>query len=118
MAVPDGVTITCPNGTSATLFNGEQGEIGPQGIPGLQGVPGTEGTAGTVITVIQLCNPSFVPTYPNIFPEVALEINGLLYAVYSQNNGFLVLLTPGTYSSNGIGASCTFTVNPNNTISN
>jgi len=87
---------------------GCQGQ-GPQGI---QGDAGPRGADGTQITIVQFC-PGVTPTYPTTFPEVGLCIDNQLYAVYSANNGFLVLVTPGRYSSNAIGSSCSFTVLPN-----
>lgn len=102
---------------------GEAGPVGPAGPQGKQGeqgetgAQGQSGTPGTVITPIQLCPPNFVPTYPNVFPEIAFKIGNKLYGVYSANGGFMVELTPGTYSSNGINASCTFTVDADGNVS-
>jgi len=84
---------------------------GPQGIPGQPGAP------GTTITPVQFC-PNTSPSYPSTFPESAFCIDGSLYAVYSANDGFLTLIPPGTYVSNAVGSSCTFTVLPNCGISN
>lgn len=96
---------------------GTDGTNGQNGAQGPQGNPGAPGTPGTVVTPIQLCPASFVPTYPSTFPEYALCINNQLYGVYSANDGFLALLPPGQYHSNGINASCTFTIEPNCVIS-
>lgn len=85
---------------------------GPIGPPGLQGPPGMPGNPGTIIIPIPLC-PDFIPTYPNVFPEYALCIDNQLYGVYSRNGGFLALLPPGTYYSDGINASCTLVVESN-----
>lgn len=85
---------------------------GPTGGTGGQG---PTGTSGTIITIVQLC-PGFVPSYPNVFPEVAECINGKLYGVYSANGGFLSALPSGTYSSNGIGASCNLTIKGCNVV--
>lgn len=93
---------------------GDQGPIGvmgPQGPIGNTGVQGPSGLDGTKITIVQFCNGS--PSYPSTFPEVGLCISNNLYAVYSANNGFLVLVTPGSYRSNAIGSSCDFVVLPN-----
>lgn len=79
-------------------------------LDGKPGYNGVDGASGTVIIPIQLCDASFVPTYPNIFPEYALCIDNQLYGVYSANGGFLALLPPGQYNSNGINSSCTFTI--------
>lgn len=117
-AVSNGVSVNCPDGTNSFVANGSDGASGisgsngSDGQNGLDGSNGINGTNGTVITSIQLCN-GITPSYPSTFPEVALCIDNQLYAVYSANDGFLVLLTPGVYSSNGINASCTFTVGQN-----
>lgn len=136
-----GAVIECPDGTTQVVTNGVDGAGGSQGLPGINGQPCTvtptaagaliacpDGTSQTItngadgqnvtpVAVVQFCDPSFVPSYPSVFPEVGFVIGGTLYAVYSANGGFLAPLPPGTYSSNGIGASCTFTVNADNSIS-
>lgn len=81
---------------------------GPVGDTGPAGPQGQTGASGSTVREVQLCPGT--PTYPSVFPEVALCINNTLYAVYSANNGFLVRLTPGRYSSNAIGSRCSFTV--------
>lgn len=93
---------------------------GLNGVNGSNGINGTNGTNGidsTPLTVVQVCPASFVPSYPSTFPEVVFKLGTKLYGVYSANGGFLVEVTPGTYSSNGINASCTFTVNNDGTLS-
>lgn len=97
----DGATISCTDGTSATITDGANGH---------------DGAAGTKITPEQFCTQGFVPTYPSSFPEYGLLIDGVVYGVYSANGGFLAALPPGQYSSNGINASCTFTINANGTV--
>lgn len=84
-----------------TIFLSSCGQ-GPQGIPGAY---------GTTVTPVQFCPGT--TTYPTTFNEVGFCIGGSLYAVYSANDGFLTLIPPGTYSSNAIGSSCSFTVLPN-----
>lgn len=93
----NGSFISCPDGTTAQVNNG------------LAGPAGLNGTNATPVTVVNLCNG--VTTYPNTFVEVALCINGGLYAVYSINNGFLTYLPNGAYSSNGLGSACNLVVN-------
>lgn len=93
--------------TGATGSTGSQGNVGPGGGPGANGAPGQDATP---VVAIQLCPSSFIPSYPNVFPESALCVGNNLYGVYSAHGGFLALLPPGVYSSNGINASCTFTV--------
>ncbi len=126
-----GVEIDCPGNAPVTILNGPQGptgasgatgDIGPQGTAGINGTNGLVGIPGTIITPIQLCDSSFVPMYPSSFPEYALCIsnNGVssLYGVYSANGGFLAELPPGQYTSNGVNASCTFTIDVNCVIIN
>lgn len=115
-------TIKCPGGSTTTITDGVDGETGPIGLTGSMGIAGAvgpqgpNGTPGTVVGVVQFC-PG-VPTYPSIFPEYGIIIAGQLYAVYSANGGFLALIPSGTYNSNAIGNSCTFTVNPDGTVTN
>lgn len=91
------------------------GKEGPPGTPGAPGLPGPVGPTGAAgqpgpaVTLVQLCK-GCTPTYPGNFPEVAECIDGHLYGVYSANGGFLTELTPGTYVSEGIGCTCTFSV--------
>lgn len=99
-----------------TGATGTQGPTGDQGIQGPGGPQGVPGTPGTVVTPIQLC-AGVTPTYPSVFPEYALCLQGQLYGVYSANGGFLAVLPPGVYGSNGINASCNFTIGPNCSIS-
>lgn len=93
------------------------GPAGPQGDPGQDGRDGAVGPAGAdgrIATVVPLC-PG-VSSYPGVFVEVALLINGSLYAVYSANDGFLTLIPPGDYHSNAIGSACNFHVNADATV--
>lgn len=115
-------TITCPDGTTATVNNGAS-VIGPQGATGSTGISGANGATGavgasgangTTITVVQFCPGT--PSYPSTFPEVGFCINGNVYAVYSANDGFMTYTPPGTYSSDGINDSCTFTIGINCSI--
>ncbi len=95
----------CGQGSSGTVETSAP-VVGPQGP---QGPAGSNGTDGSTVTPTQLCeNP--VTTYPSTFAEIAFCIDGTLYAVYSANGGFLVPLLNGNYSSDGINASCDFTV--------
>lgn len=86
-------------------IDGLQGQIGPQGIPGVPASP------GTTVTFIKFCNET--PSYPSAFPEFGLCVDGEIFAVYSTHGGFGVKIPPGTYSSNGVNSSCTFTVQAN-----
>lgn len=93
-----GSLIQCTNGTSSLIANG------------------TNGTPGTVMAPLQFCPGT--PSYPSKFIEVGFVINGSVYAVYSANGGFMALIPPGNYTSNGIGSSCNFTLNADNTVTN
>lgn len=99
-------------GTNESGLYAVQAITGPTGN---QGVQGATGSSGTGVTTIQLC-VGFIPSYPNVFPEYAVCIQNKLYGVYSANGGFLTYMPEGTYSSNGINSSCTFTVGHNCTI--
>ena len=93
---------------------GPRGSPGPAGSPGPKGETGSEGPAGqdgTMITVVKFCSET--PSYPTTFPEVGLCINNSIFAVYSTNGGFLALIPPGRYTSNGVGSACNFTVYSN-----
>lgn len=94
-----GSLITCTDGTSSLVLNGTNGHDGTNGV---------NGSSGTVITPVQFC--SGVPSYPSVFAESGVCIAGVMYGVYSANGGFLAMLPNGTYSSNGINSSCTFTI--------
>lgn len=100
-----GAIISCSNGTSAYIANGLEGPRGEVGSPGADAPPSAS------VTIIPLCNAT--TTYPTVFSEVALCLNNKLYAVYSENNGFLSLIPPGNYVSNGHGNSCSLAVGPN-----
>lgn len=100
---PKGDTgVAGKDGQSTVGATGSQGPVGPQGAPGVDAHP---------VTVVKLCPATTV--YSTTFTEVAFCIDGSLYAVYSANGGFESLIPPGTYSSNGINSSCTFTVHAN-----
>lgn len=93
--------------------NGESGERGPKGDSnvGDPGIDGQNGTDGTQVTIVKLCPGE--TTYPSTFVEVALCIEGKLYAVYSTHGGFMTEVPPGSYSSNAVGSKCDFIVGPN-----
>lgn len=107
-----GATITCPDGTTASIVNGlngtngTNGSDGSNGTNGSNGVNGSDGAPGTIITTVKLCADD-----TSGFPEYAVRIGGQLYAVYwdVSKGAFLALLTPGRYmSTNGTG--CLFGV--------
>ncbi len=97
-----------PGGTGARGSDGLS-IVGPPGPAGL------DGADGTVITFVNLC-PG-VTSYPGVFVEVAMCVNGDLYGVYSANGGFMTYLPPGTYHSNAIGSACNLTIGSNCAVS-
>jgi len=113
--------LVCDGQTGAVGPTGASGTNGADGLTGTTGATGSQGAAGasgTVFTSVQFCPSSFVPTYPSVFPESGICYNGNLWGVYSENGGFWAELPPGQYSSDGINASCTFTIEPNCAVSN
>jgi hypothetical protein len=108
-------------GTIVSFYSDDQAlghyAVGDTYLNSIMTCDGMNGANATPVTVVQFCPASFVPTYPSTFPEVGFVINGQIYAVYSLNNGFLTLLTPGNYSSDGVNASCNFVVNSDGTVS-
>lgn len=114
-----GSLLTCSDGTSSLITNGligANGSAGSNGADGIQGATGPSGAPGTVITAIQFC-PGHTPTYPTTFAEVGFVIGTQVYGVYSANGGFMALLPPGRYSSDGVNVTCSFTINANGTVS-
>lgn len=108
------IATACAGRQGEQGYQGIQGETGIQGLEGQQGAPGTNGTNGangTSVTVVNFCPGA--TSYPNTFLEVGFCINNQLYAVYSENNGFLVLVPPGAYHSNAHGSTCNFTISAN-----
>lgn len=104
-----GAKLSCSDGTNVLVSNGAKGNTGASGATGAAGNP------GSVFTSMQFCPGT--TTYPSTFIEVGFCINNTLYAVYSANDGFLVVIPPGAYSSHGIGSTCNFTVSANCVIS-
>ena len=85
--------------SSALLCNGSNG---------LNGSNGSNGVDLTPISKVQFCTSTTV--YPTTFSEVGFCIGGKLWGVYSTNGGFLTDVADGTWSSDGINSSCSFTV--------
>lgn len=90
---------------------GDQGPAGPTGPYGNTGPQGIPGLNITPISIVQFCTGS--TTYPTTFIEIGFCIGNNVYAVYSENNGFITYIPPGNYSSNAHGSSCSFTVGSN-----
>lgn len=95
---PGGALIKCTDGSQALILNG------------------VAGAPGAAVTPVQLCPGT--TTYPSTFTEVAFCISNQLYAVYSANDGFLTLIPPGNYTSNGINSRCNLTVLSNCVVTN
>lgn len=90
---PTGGIVVTVNTVSTLLCNGSQG------APGVNLTP---------LVLMQLCPGN--PSYPDIFIEYGICVGSKLYAVYSENGGFLTYLPPGAYVSNAVGSTCTFSV--------
>lgn len=104
-------SIECAMGGVVVLINGSPSpsSVICNGAAGTPGTPGHDGVDLTPISFVQFCQ-GVQPSYPDSFAEIGICVNHNLYGVYSANGGFMVLLPPGAYSSNGINASCGFTV--------
>ena len=100
--------VACRPATKFENSVGPQGPKGDTGAPGLIGPVGPQGPRGTLIFPVKFCPQPAV--YPSTFPEYGLCIEGKMYGVYSTNGGFFAYLPSGTYSSAGVGSSCTFTI--------
>jgi hypothetical protein len=107
----DGETVIGPAGKDGESIQGPKGDSG-ESIIGPRGEAGRDGVDATPVEMIQLC-PNLTPTYPSTFVESAICVDNKLYGVYSSPAAFLAELPPGVYVSNGINATCTFTVKEN-----
>jgi hypothetical protein len=88
-----GAFITCPDGTSTFVRNGQDG---------------IDGRDGSQITWVDPC-PSIVVPYP----ELLARIDGAYYAVYASGTKIhLTRLTPGAYATTD-GRACSFTIGAN-----
>jgi hypothetical protein len=121
--VPGNVGGVGPAGSSCTTIAIAPNSVAPNGSAEIECTDGTSalllnGTNGTnsAISPVQFCPGT--PSYPSTFLEVGFIINGKMYGVYSENGGFMTYLPPGAYSSDGVNASCNFTINSDNTITN
>ena len=112
-----GATISCPNGTSATVPNGTNGASGPQGIPGPSGSPGPQGSPGptpslgpdTPMWLIAPCGQASSP-----YKEQLMCLNnGSLLSSFSDstsgNETRFALIPVGTYEDTD-DSGCVFTV--------
>jgi hypothetical protein len=99
--VSNGAIISCENGTSAVLLNGQDGADGSP----------APATPYTVTEIIDPCGNS-----PG-FDEVLLRLhNGQIMAHYAQGAlQFLTILSPGTYRVTD-GTNCVFTVHPDMSV--
>lgn len=85
------------------------GTTGPQGVQGISGP-----TGASDFYIVQFC-PGITPLYPSTFPEQGICIDGQLYAILDQSNGYdyLTIIPSGQYTSEATNASCSFTVSDN-----
>ncbi len=115
-----GQSVTVTNGTVTNgpyaICNGATGATGATGSTGATGATGAAGSPGTLVSVVQFCPGA--TNYASEFNEVGVCLGGNLYAVYSLNDGFMSEIPPGEYSSDGVNASCNFTVGPVNGVGN
>lgn len=111
------VLTTQPAGSLACQNGGLviESDSAPIGVI-CNGLNGAAGINISPVSIVQFCPGTTV--YPSQFNEVGFCISGNLYGTYSANDGFSSYLPPGTYSSNGINSSCTFTIGPNCQVSN
>lgn len=95
-----GALITCPDGTTAFVPNG------------------TDGQDATPVTMVQFC-PQVTGSYGSgSFPEQGFVIGGKVYGVYSSNGkASLAELYPGVYTTTAPGQNCTFVVYTDGTVS-
>lgn len=107
-------TVQCPSGGTQVLV-GDSVTVICNGTNGSNGSDGQDGSDAN-IQFEQVC-AGITPSYPSTFPELIMIVNHTAYGVYSANGGFWTLLPPGSYSSNGINASCTFTINADGSVS-
>lgn len=109
-AIVGGIRITCPDGSTQIVYNGDDGTVGPQGPKGDAGAAGQDGQNATPITMVQLCPDNGPTAYPASFPEFGECVGGYLYATYwTGSEAFTALIPPGQYASTSP-QGCTFTV--------
>lgn len=105
--ITNGATITCSDGTTVLILDGENGQDGQPAPP----------TAYTVVEIVDPCGDA-----PGVFDEVFLRLaNGTLVASFSENangkNTRFAILTPGSYTTTD-GSSCYFSVDSDNQVYN
>jgi hypothetical protein len=98
-------TISCTDGTSAVVHDGQDGADGQDAPP----------TDYTVVGTIDPCGD-----HPSVVDEVLLRLqNGQLLVLFADNsngkNPRLAILPPGSYATSD-GSNCKFTVTPTGTI--
>lgn len=122
--------VTCPDGTSAVISDGQDGADGSDGKDGLNGRDGADGRDGndgvngrdghdgadgrdghntedsedSTVAMIPLCSSRGNTTY-------GMCVNGKLYGnVWDGHSSLLVQLVPKTYNESSTGLGCTFKV--------
>jgi len=99
----NGVVITCTDGTSAVVTNGQHGNNGQDGRDGLDGRDGID----AIVEFIDPCGDN-----PGHFDEVVLKLStGELLAYFeSGSHRFLSLIRNGNYRTTDV-QNCAFSVN-------
>lgn len=105
--VSNGGLITCTDGTSVLILDGEAGEDGEDAPP----------TAYTVVEIVDPCGDA-----PGIYDEVFMRLqNGLLIASFSDNangkNTRFAVIGQGSYITTD-GSMCYFSIDSNNQLYN
>ncbi len=101
----NGSEITCPDGSTAFISNGNDGRDGQNGLQGVQGAPGNDGNDGrdgqdgidgkdAIIKIIDPCGPS-----TSGYDEILLCLNNGSLMAYFENGIYrhLSIIPAGAY---------------------
>jgi hypothetical protein len=116
--IPGGLTITCGD-TVSFLYNGSDGIDGLDGSPGEDGEDGIDGASG-LFSDVEIVDPCGDHVTKDDEILIRLSSGQLLRSQSDASNGNntrLVLADPDTYITRD-GSNCTFTINPDYSISN
>jgi len=118
----EGALISCPDGTTTFIENGQDGTNGLDGQNGTNGQNGQDGQDAVIngFTIVEIINPC--GNSPSVYDEVFLKLsNGQIVTSFSDNangnNTRFSVLEPGSYRTTD-GDNCYFTVNSNGEIVN
>lgn len=125
----NGAVISCQDGTSVLVLNGQDGANGRDGVDGQDGRDGQDGAQGpagpqgpqgpagtsspyAITSIIDPCGDM-----PGQFDEILIRLADNSLIAYFEDGGrrFLSLLPPGNYVTTDRQA-CRFTVNPDMTV--